>query len=88
MVQTVKFFEDSKDLEKITGLTHEQLWGAGFDLDDMDFGIVTSKEWNKDGWDDKDPYYASWLLYRMDAYCVGYKHVEYNGKHYYILYHS
>ena len=88
MIQQVTFFENPEDLERMIGLTHDQLWEAGFNLDDMDFGIVTEKEWNQDGWDDDDPYYESWLLYRMDAHCVGYTHTEYDGKHYYTLHHS
>lgn len=37
-----------------------------------------------------DPKYddAHWLYWRMDNYCVGFNHVEYNGKHYYTVHHS
>ena len=31
---------------------------------------------------------AWWLVRRMEDYCVGYHHVEYNGKHYYTVHHS
>lgn len=88
MKQTITFFDTTKDLETLTGLTADKLGDAGFDLGDMDFGFVTEKEWNQDGWDDDDPCYESWLLYRMGSYCMGYKHTEFNGKHYYILYRS
>jgi len=88
MKQTITFFDTTKDLETLTGLTTDKLGSAGFDLDDMDFGFVAEKEWNQDGWDDDDPCYESWLLYRMGSYCMGYKHTEFNGRHYYILYRS
>lgn len=31
---------------------------------------------------------ASWLINRMEQYCVGYLHTEYKGKHYYMVYHA
>lgn len=31
---------------------------------------------------------ADWLVNRMAGYCVGYDHVEYNGKHYYTVHHA
>ena len=31
---------------------------------------------------------AYWLISKMENYCVGYEHIEYNGKHYYMVYHS
>lgn len=34
------------------------------------------------------PSYIYQLLNWMNNYCCGLKHVEYNGKHYYMLYHS
>lgn len=88
MIQQVVFYDNTKELEGLTGLSEEELWSSGFDLDDMDFGIMTDREWNIDGWDDEDPYYESWLLYRMDQHCVGYTHTEFNGKHYYTVHHS
>lgn len=88
MTQKVVFFENIKDLERLTVRTEKELRDAGFDLDDMDFGFVTDKEWKQDGWDDNDPYYESWLLFRAEQYCVGYEHKEFNGKHYYMVYHS
>lgn len=88
MTQKVVFFESIKDLSGLTVRTEKELRDAGFSLDDMEFGFVTEKEWNQDGWDDDDPCYESWLLYRMGSYCMGYKHTEFNGKHYYTLHHS
>ena len=85
---TVTFFEDVKELSEITGLPAGALWSAGFNLDDMDFGFVSDTEWSDDWFESGSPYYQHWMLTRMDDYCVGYEHVEYKGKHYYMLYHS
>lgn len=85
---TVTFFNGVKELRELTGLTHTELWDTGFDLDDMDFGIVCDEELKGTWWDSDSPYYQQWLLDRMDAHCVGYEHVEYKGKHYYTVHHS
>lgn len=31
---------------------------------------------------------AYWLLSRMDSYCCGYRTTVYNGRYYYLVYHS
>ena len=84
-------FNTVGDLAKLTGLStdnHNQaLWDAGFDLDDWDFGFVSDTEWTEDC-NKKHPYYEYWILNRMDRQGVGYEHVEYNGKHYYMSYHA
>lgn len=85
---TVIFFERVEELQKLTGLTHAELWNAGFNLDDMDFGIVCDHEFTGGWWESTSPYYEVWLLDRMDSHCVGYEHVEYKGKHYYTVHHS
>ena len=88
MKKSILFFENRDDLRELTGLPRdnhdEALWKAGFNLDDLDFGIVVDEElsWNN------TPYYEFWLLMKMDNRCVGYEHVEYGGKHYYLVYHS
>lgn len=88
MVKTITFFNNTDDLLKLTGLkTRGDLWSANFNLDDWDFGFMSDTEWNVD-WDSDHPYYEYWLLTRMECHCVGYEHTEYNGKHYYIAYHS
>lgn len=84
----VTFFKDIEELKELTGLTNAELWDEGFDLDDMDFGIVCDKELSDSWWDNNSPYYEYWLLNRMDSHCVGYTYVEYLGKHYYTVHHS
>lgn len=93
MLKTVTFFETREELRKLTGLPADDhdaaLWDAGFDLDDWDFGFVSDKPWSKEGWfSGKGSFYEYWVLSRMESYCVGYKHTEYHGKHYYMMYHS
>ena len=84
----VKFFEGVSDLMELTGLKREQLWENGFNLDDMDFGIVCKNELVDGYWSGGAPYYIHWLLQAMDSHCVGYHHTEYNGRHYYTVHHS
>lgn len=93
MKKTVTFFDTREDLRELTGLpadNHDQaLRDAGFNLDDWDFGFVSDEKWSsKWGWMDGSTYMEYWLLTRMENHCVGYEYVEYDGKHYYILYHS
>ena len=92
-MKTVTFFETLEELRKLTGLPADDhdaaLWDAGFDLDDWDFGFVSDTEWSEDGWyEGKSPFYEYFILDRMENYCVGYKHTEYKGRHYYMMYHS
>lgn len=87
-MKTATFFSTCEELRKLTGLPDDNaLWDADFNLDDWDWGFVSDEEWTYD-WDDSHPYYQYWMLTRMDNHCVGYEHTEYNGKHYYMLYHS
>jgi hypothetical protein len=87
-MKTVIFFSTDEELLRLTGLAfRKDLWEVGFDLDDWDFGFVSDTEWTED-WDNEHPYYEYWILSRMDMQGVGYEHVEYNGKHYYMLYHA
>ena len=91
MTNTVTFFSTEEDLQALTGLTHDQLWDADFNLDDWDFGFVSDTEWSEPNlWfsDREHPYYQYWLLTRMEQHCVGYEHTAYGGRHYYMSYHS
>ena len=93
------FFDTEKDLRELTGIdTHEGLRDAGFDLDDWDWGFVSDNPYTVvceddfgyeyDGLRFDIPQYAQNILDMMENYCVGFQHTEYNGKHYYLLYHS
>ena len=92
-MKTITLFDTREELRELTGLPADDhdiaLWNAGFNLDDWDFGFVSDKEFSE-GWMDGDDhrYYEYWILSRMAAHCVGYEHTEYNGRHYYMLYHS
>lgn len=95
----LKMITTREDLCKTTGLSSDNhcraLWDAGFDLDDWDVCFVSDVPLTKHmedpeeecEWDDPidDAY---WLVRQMDCYCCGYEHIEYNGKHYYMVYHS
>lgn len=83
----ITLFDTVEELLELTGLPNRKaLWDAGFDLDDCDFGFVSTKHWDLN--DDDSPYYMWWLLNRMENHCVGYRHVKYKRKHYYMAYHS
>jgi len=100
MTQNLIFFETSKDLEELTGLTHDELWEHGFNLDDMDWGFCTdidcftteTDEWGYENtsydYEKNPPAYISRLLDMMNDYCVGYCHAFYNGKHYFTQHHA
>lgn len=98
MKTNIVFFEDAKDLESLTGLSHDELWDKGFDLDDMDWGFVSDENYiteTEDEFGDISmeikydiPQFAYQILSMMESYCVGFHHVEYNNKHYYTLHHS
>lgn len=85
---TVTFFHTEEELQALTGLDHNGLWDAGFDLDDWDWGFVTDTEWSEDWGDRKIPEYEYAILNWMDARCVGYRHTVHQGRHYYMQYHS
>lgn len=80
----LKMLTTREDLRKITGLpsdNHDKaLWDAGFNLDDWDVCFVSDIPLTEEN--------AWWLVIKMECHCVGYEHVEYGGKHYYMVYHS
>lgn len=91
-MKTVTFFDTREELRELTGLPADDydaaLWDAGFNLDDWDFGFVCDEEWSERWFSSRAHFYEYWLLSRMESYCVGYQHTEYNGRHYYMVYHS
>ena len=47
-MQAITFFDKEADLQQLTGLTHEQLWEQGFDLDDWDWGFAAEEDYVKE----------------------------------------
>lgn len=100
MVSSITFFHTEEDLEHMTGLSRSDLWNHGFNLDDMDWGIMSPEPLveyypDEDGYElidnihyNRDKPYEHQLLEWMDNYCVGFCHTEFKGKHYYTLHHS
>ena len=89
----LKMISTLEDLRKITGLPSdnhdEALWDAGFNSDDWDVCFVSDVPLAIDVCGYEYPMEdAYWLLLKMGNHCVGYEHVEFNGKHYYMVYHS
>lgn len=89
----LKMFNTEKELTILTGLDHEELWDAGFNLDDWDVGFQSDIELTRTENDGDDTWKTPidgtwWLINQMENYCVGYEHNEYKGKHYYMVYHG
>lgn len=95
-------FETVEELEELTGLTEEELWKSGFNLDDWDIGFqsdtklhadVTPEELEQGEYCGRElpvPFGgpAYWLMNQMNNYCVGAEYVFYKGKHYYTVHHA
>lgn len=91
-------FTTEEDLMKLTGLSRDELWENDFDLDDWDVGFVsdvplTTIVHDYDDYDDDDEWEepvddAYWLVRQMENYCIGYAHIEFNGRHYYMVHHA
>jgi len=88
--ETVTFFDNERQLQALTGLDHNGLWDAGFDLDDWDYGFVTVEEWpDPDGtWSANVPEYQWHLPMLISANCCDFTHTEWQGRHYYMRYHA
>jgi len=88
MTRQITFFEP-EDLETLTGLSHDELWKAGFETDDMDFGMLCDTPLdNESEMYTEGPYYDYWLTRNAGAHCVGYDHIQHEGKHWYLLHHA
>lgn len=89
----LRMISTREDLISETGMTADELWDAGFDLDDWDVCFVSGTrlletyEEKGDTWDEpiEDAY---WLVMRMETYCVGYDEVMHDGKWYYTAHHA
>lgn len=101
MKEYLLFFENSNDLSELTGLSREELWKNGFDLDDMDFGFrikaikiekIKGEEYEDERYDVSPsadlPSYLEQLLLWMGNHCVGYKCVPYGEYVYFTLHHA
>lgn len=114
----LQMFTTEEDLMKLTGLSRDELWDNGFDLDDWDVGFVSDVPLTTivydDDYDDDDEYEepiddddyddddddlgdydyeepvddAYWLVRQMENYCIGYAHIEFKGRHYYMVHHA
>lgn len=94
----LQMFTTEEDLMKLTGLSRDELWDNDFDLDDWDVGFVsdvplTAIVHDCDDYGDHDEWEepvddAYWLVRQMESYCVGYTHVEFKGRHYYMVHHA
>lgn len=92
----LQMFTTEADLMKLTGLSRDELWENDFDLDDWDVGFVSDVPLTTTYHDDDDGDYeyedpvddAYWLVRQMENYCVGYEHVEFKGRHYYMVHHA
>ena len=90
-------FSTEEDLIELTGLTHYELWENDFNLDAWDVGFVSDvpltvtrhNDDDEDGDEYEEPVEdAYWLVFQMNNYCVGYEHVEFKGRHYYMVHHA
>lgn len=78
-MKSIVMFESVDELLAITGLKNrDELWEAGFNLDDWDIGFCAKTPIDVD----------SWLEMRMNEYCTGYRMVQFGDKYIYMVYHS
>lgn len=100
VINNLEYFETESELEDLTGATSRELWDAGFNLDDMDWGFrikghIAEKMVDENGDEYMDvpygadiPYYLYHMLTWMNGYCVGYCCAEYGDYTYFTLHHS
>lgn len=91
----LRITDNREDIRKWTGLSNDELWNVGFDLDDWDIcfesdtRLVERVGSDEDGDRWVEPVdEAWWLVHRMEEYCCGFNEVEYNGKWYYTVHHA
>lgn len=98
----ITVFETVDELCEITGLSEDELWAHGFDLDDWDIGFCCNQKLHrsptKEEIEDEDLGYseyslvfgdkAHWLTFQMDMYCVGPSFTQYKNKYYYLVHHA
>lgn len=91
----LRITDNREDIRKWTGLSDDELWNVGFNLDDWDIcfesdtRLVEKVGSDEDGDRWVEPVdEAWWLVHRMEEYCCGYNEVKYNGKWYYTVHHA
>lgn len=96
----ITVFETVDELSEITGLSSDELWAAGFNLDDWDIGFCCNQKLHrKPTKPEMDEYdmsenemvftdKAHWLTFQMSNYCAGPSFVQHKNKYYYLVHHS
>ena len=84
MIELTVFCSENELLQLTGASDSKELWEAGFDLDDWDFGFATKDNLDEDN--NGDWYLKNWIKDEMMR-CSDYEHYYYKGKHYYIAYH-
>lgn len=95
-------FDTEEELMELTGLSENELWKNGFNLDDWDIGFQTEIKLHADPTQEgleeeisrpgellasyRLP--AHWLMMQMNNYCIGANYVFLDGKHYYTVHHA
>lgn len=90
-------FDTVHQLKSLTGgLSDNELNKNGFvHLDSWDFGFVTDEPIDylvsqNSGFSYRqgrhEHIWTEWIVQKMNSYTAGYEHVEYKGKHYYMVY--
>ena len=88
-MEKVIFFESNKDLLELSGAKSlQELWDAGFDLDDWNYGIMVESEWPEmgDDWESNYKEYREDMYYYMSGLCYV-SHGFFNGKHFQFKHH-
>lgn len=74
--------------------SYDRLLDAGFCFDDWDIGFASKEPFthieHEEGhvdWEETDSD-VGWLVNEMELNCCGYRHIEYGGYHWYLVYHS
>ena len=70
------------------GFVSDELWDQESVFYEFDHDYGKEKEFTCRESDWSMPQYKYWLIDHMSNRCVGYKHTELNGRHYYMAYHS
>lgn len=101
MVKLIAFVTE-EELIELTGLSEDELWDQGFNLDDWDIGFQSDIKLHADPTqeDIEEGMYragelianydlpAHWLMMQMNSFCIGAYYVFLDGKHCYTVHHA